>query len=110
MTKYNLQHWLYSIINKQFGSEVKFERDSLHAIYKVNRHGFEITTNTLALNKVELWLKQELKKCNYIQDEDNSFIKVINDKKNYIYLHKNSFGSNHKPAIKVSIQQYSIGN
>lgn len=62
---YRLQYWLYAILNKKFGSEVKFRRDSLHAIYEVNRHGFEVSTNTMSVAEVNSWFNQKLSECGF---------------------------------------------
>lgn len=42
MNGYRLQYWLYAVLNKQYGRTVTMRRDSLHARYDVNRHGFSI--------------------------------------------------------------------
>lgn len=60
MKKDKIQYWLYAILNSKFGSEVTFTRDPLHSQYEVNKHGFEISTNTLDIEVVENWLIDKL--------------------------------------------------
>ena len=62
---YRLQYWVYAILNKEFGSEVKIHRDSLYSRYEVNRHGFNVTTNTLSLKKVKEYLQKYLSEVHY---------------------------------------------
>lgn len=84
LNDYRLQYWLYAILNKKFGKEVKLKRDSLHTRYEVNRHGFYITTNTLSLEEVKKYLKEYLKKCFFVEEKncgkyykrDNVYISV----------------------------------
>lgn len=84
INNYNLQYWLYSVLNKKFGTEVKLNRDVLHARYEVNRHGFSIITNTLSLKVVAQYLQDYLKQCNYVEDnhcgvylkKDNIYVSV----------------------------------
>lgn len=64
---YSQQYWLYAILNKKFGSDVTLVRDSLHAQYQVNRHGFEINTDTISIDLVSNFLISTLKSCGYEQ-------------------------------------------
>lgn len=70
LNNYRLQYWLYAILNKKFGKEVKFKRDSLHSRYEVNRHGFYITVNTLSLKEVKKYLKEYLEKCMFTEENN----------------------------------------
>lgn len=111
MTKYKLQYWLYAILNKKFGSEVKFHRDSLHSTYEVNRHSFEISTNNLNIIQVKNWFFMKLKESNFCEDKDGFLCKLIDDKLFYIDLHDQDRGldyfNRNKPVIIISIQSYS---
>lgn len=69
INNYRLQYWLYAVLNKRFGKEVKLKRDSLHSRYEVNRHGFTITTNTLSIKEVQIFLKEYLQKCLFIEED-----------------------------------------
>ncbi len=69
INNYRLQYWLYALLNKKFGKEVKLKRDSLHSRYEVNRHGFNITTNTLSIKEVKKYLKQYLENCKFIEED-----------------------------------------
>jgi len=82
VNNYNLQYWLYAILNKKFGSEVKFKRDSLHSRYEVNRHGFYIQTNTLSIKEVQKYLKSYLESVNF-KCENNFGFNLI---KNKVYI------------------------
>lgn len=70
INNYRLQYWLYAILNKKFGKEVVFKRDSLHAMYEVNRHGFSITSHNINLNIIQNYLKEYLETCNYKEKND----------------------------------------
>lgn len=87
INNYTLQYWLYAVLNKKFGSEVKFKRDVLHSRYEVNRHGFSISTNTLAIEQVSKYLEQYLTTCGYV--EENNCGKFF--KKNNIYVSVNLY-------------------
>lgn len=114
MTKYKIQYWLYAILNSKFGSEVKFTRDSLHSRYEVNRHSFEISTNTMNLSIVESWLEDKLISSEFLLNRDygfeKSFIKNENKQQTYISLRKQDKGSGYpnrnKPTISVYIGLY----
>jgi hypothetical protein len=113
MTNYKIQYWLYACLNKKFGSEVKLKRDSLHSIYDVNRHVFEVSTNTLNLKTVKTWLSNKLNECEYALEElgnTSYFQKNINGKKYYISLNEQNRGTdwtnkNHNTLI-MSIHSY----
>lgn len=49
---YRLQYFLYALGNRLFGSTVKYKRDSLHRVYEVNRHGFNITSSGRPLGDI----------------------------------------------------------
>lgn len=70
ITGYSLQYWLYAILNKEFGKEVRFIRDSLHRRYSVNRHCFDIESDTIALDKIVSFLNNKLSAANYIAEKD----------------------------------------
>lgn len=69
INSYRLQYWVYAILNKEFGSEVKIQRDSLHSRYEVNRHGFYVKTNTLSLKKVKEYIQKYLTTVNYVNEK-----------------------------------------
>lgn len=77
ITGYNLQYWLYAILNKEFGKEVTFIRDSLHSRYSVNRHGFEIQSHNISLEKIQSFLIEKLKTCNYAACPGENSIKGL---------------------------------
>lgn len=110
MTKYRAQYWLYAILNKQFGKEVKFTRDSLHSRYEVNRHGFEVSTNTLSLKVVEKWLENKLLESSFetVKDEKGYYSKNIAGKKFYIYLQEQRKIDGSKPVLSLSIHAYKF--
>jgi hypothetical protein len=112
MNNYKVQYWIYAILNKQFGKEVKFHRDSLHKIYQVNRHGFEIATNTMDVNSVNRWLIEKLLESGYQKDEQdpNFYKKEIGNRNFYIHIKQQRNGTDYrfagKPVIIVSIYSY----
>ncbi len=65
---YRLQYWLYAVLNYEFGTEVKFERDSLHTRYSVNRHGFKVTANTTPSSTVRTQFIKHLERAGYTMD------------------------------------------
>ena len=79
VNNYNLQYWLYAILNKKFGTEVKFKRDSLHSRYEVNRHGFYVETNNLPIKEVLKYLNSYLESANF-KKEDNIWNDLRKDK------------------------------
>lgn len=114
MTLYKFQYWLYAILNKQFGTEVKFHRDSLHKIYEVNRHGFEIATNTLDINIVKRWFIDKLLKSGFKNSskEPNYYIKDIDGKSYCVTLHQQNHGLDYRfsnrPVIIVGLYSHKI--
>lgn len=88
INNYRLQYWLYALLNKKFGKEVKFKRDGLHNRYEVNRHGFTITTNSLSIKEVEKYLQEYLKKSFFI--EENYCGLHYKKEKIYISISKNN--------------------
>ena len=77
ITGYGLQYWLYAVLNKEFGKSVTFIRDSLHSRYSVNRHGFEIESDSISLDKIQSFLVEKLKSCNYIAPPNNHGVKGL---------------------------------
>lgn len=75
---YRLQYWLYASLNKRFGTEVKFQRDSLHSRYAVNRHGFSVKTNTQSLSDVKAFLVRHLLAAGFTSapDDRSGYTKV----------------------------------
>lgn len=106
---YRLQYWLYAMLNKKFGSEVKFHRDSLHSRYQVNRHGFEISTNTLPIAEVKKWLLENLSNSGFIKDPNWSECVVKKTERNTgfeelaITFHEQSCGTDYKNRDKPVI-------
>ena len=68
----SLQYWVYCILNKNFGTEVKISRGNLYRYYEVNRHDFDIETNTLSIAHVEKVIKDKLISCGYARDPNFS--------------------------------------
>lgn len=114
MNKYKLQYWIYVILNRQFGKEVHFRRDSLHRIYEVNRHSFEVATNTQNINTVKRWLVDKLVESGYNNtlNEPNYYIKEIGNKSYCITISQQDRGLDYKfsskPVILVSIFAHTI--
>lgn len=117
MNNYRLQYWLYAILNKKFGKEVNLERDSLHRLYKVNRHGFEVSTNTQSLNDVEKYFIHTLKDAGFEEtDQSGTFClkKTVEDNEKtediYISIHKQKHGLDHRnsdrPVLLVNGSVY----
>jgi hypothetical protein len=42
INRYNIQYWLYAVLNKQYGELVKLDRSYVARMYDVNKHDFEI--------------------------------------------------------------------
>jgi hypothetical protein len=110
MSKYKMQYWLYVILNKQFGKEVKFTRDSLHRRYEVNRHAFEVSTNTLSLHIVEKWLQTKLIESAFesVKDDPGCYSKNIGNKKFYIYVKEQKKIDGSKPTLNLSVYAYKF--
>lgn len=110
MSKYKLQYWLYAILNKQFGKEAKFTRDSLHRRYEVNRHSFEVSTNTLSLKIVEKWLQDKLIGSSFeiVKDDQGCYYKNIGNKKFYIHLREQKKIDGSKPTLNLSVYAYKF--
>jgi hypothetical protein len=65
VNNYRLQYWLYAVLNHEFGTEVKMERDSLHSRYSVNRHGFNVRTNRTPLATARRLFIARLERAGY---------------------------------------------
>jgi hypothetical protein len=114
---YRLQYWLYAMLNKNFGHEVKFHRDNLHSLYEANRHGFEVSTNTQNIHEVFKLLEAQLLEAGYVRDTqwtDGSFIKITErasgQEKLYVSLKMQQHGLDYrnagKPVILVWLNSY----
>lgn len=86
INNYRLQYWIYAILNKRFGKEVVFTRDSLHSRYSVNRHGFYITTNTQSIQEVKKYLTSYLEKCHFVKE--NNIGNQFQKNKSYISINE----------------------
>lgn len=113
MNNYKLQYWMYACLNKEFGQEVKLHRDSLHSLYRVNRHGFEISTNTLNLNVVKKWFLNKIKRSSFSEKQEGSiqyFSKIVDNKEFVITLNEQSRGldwkNSNKPVLLVNLYSY----
>lgn len=96
---YSLQYWLYAILNKEFGSEVKFKRSPLHSQYSVNRHSFTVKSNTQSLAKVKNFLVNKLKDSGYLTDNEHD-----------TRFSKNTKRVHGKESLMVSVEQSSSMN
>lgn len=108
MTNYKMQYWLYAILNKKHGSEVKMQRDPLHAMYSVNRHGFTVTTNTTPLRVVSDALVKELVDGGYepVQGHSNipdnkAFMKLVGKERRYVTLGLERYMNSSKVALRI---------
>ncbi len=104
---------MYACLNKEFGQEVKLHRDSLHSLYRVNRHGFEISTNTLNLNVVKKWFLNKIKRSSFSEKQEGSiqyFSKIVDNKEFVITLNEQSRGldwkNSNKPVLLVNLYSY----
>lgn len=93
---YRLQYWLYAVLNYEFGSEVKFIRDSLHARYAVNRHGFQVISNTTSSSTVRSQFIRHLERSGYSIDPTSSSTHTV--------MQKLTVRGEHKEAVYVAIQ------
>lgn len=113
ITGYSLQYWLYAILNKEFGKNITFIRDSLHSRYSVNRHGFEIESNGISLDKIQSFLIEKLKSCNYIASPGVSCVKglmktterVLGTEQLYVDVQK-SRNMDNTTSLNVSVFAY----
>lgn len=111
---YRLQYWMYAVLNKEFGSEVKFTRDSMHKQYSVSRHGFSVSTNTVSLDTVYSFLTKKLKECDYKLPEKSGvssldFEKVTKKETGveslYVCVQKNKLAHS-KAQLSISLHTY----
>lgn len=51
VNRYNLQYWIWVILNKQFGNQLKFKRSYVAHMYDVNKHDFEVFAATTEILK-----------------------------------------------------------
>lgn len=72
---YDVQYWIYAIINSTFGKQAKIKRSRLHHIYEANRHSFDVT----GVDAVELKKRvvSELIDSGYQPDEYGFFSKLF---------------------------------
>lgn len=110
MTKYQMQYWLYAILNKEFGKEVEFTRDSLHRRYDVNCHGFEVSTNNFSIKTVEKWLQEKLIKSSFetANNDPGYYSKNIHGKKFYISVREQRKIDGSKPVLALNIHVYKF--
>ena len=91
---YRLQYWIYAILNKKFGTEVKIKRDSLHSHYQVNKHCLNITTNTLKNSEVNKFLYNKLLNSNF---------KILQQNENRTELFKENLYKKNKEELYITI-------
>lgn len=97
----SLQYWVYAILNKNFGTEVKIDRGSWCSRSVVNRHDFDVTTNTIPLTTVEQRLKSLLVSCGYKPDVNCNGAYIKN--KNHIHMsHVRTYTDN----LRISTHSY----
>lgn len=70
MNGYRIQYFLYAMLNKRFGRSVKFQRDSLHRQYEVNRHGFVVSG--IEPKEVLSFLVEKLQSYSYSKENKHS--------------------------------------
>lgn len=106
-----IQYWLYAILNKSFGKQVSFNRDSLRHRYDLHKNFFSVS----GLNPkfVMLQLELELKEAGYVVDEssrvsDVTLVKSLEHngkvKKAYVSLRN----INPTEGLNVSITTYDF--
>lgn len=96
MNKYKIQYWLYAMLNKKYGKDLKFKRDSLHRVYAVNRHGFYVDGHNFGNKEIRDFLEKTLQESNFRNDngyflksfncgkKDKRFAIAIRDEKRYM--------------------------
>ena len=100
---YRFQYWLYAVLNKMYGKEVHFHRDSLHRIYQVNRHGFEVSSNTMSIQEVKNGFVKKLKEAGFTVDEK------AYQSKDCIDLCKKNFYEKGDESLHISIRYQATG-
>lgn len=65
INSYRLQYWMYAVLNKGFGRNLVFVRDSLHHRYEVNRHGFTVRAQGVEYQEVLRYIARYLESCGY---------------------------------------------
>lgn len=61
-----LTYWIYAIIAKAYGREVKIKRDPMHRQYEVNRHGVYLTSQNIDVKKIRDHLEATLSAAGYV--------------------------------------------
>lgn len=77
VNEYSLQYWLYAILAKKYGKQVKMERSRLHGRYSVNRHDFNVLG--VPAKEVKEMLSSYLKTLGFRSSEDG-FNSLVRDR------------------------------
>jgi hypothetical protein len=89
INRYNVQYWLYAILNKQYGELVTLHRSYVARTYDVNKHDFEIATifnnDNDALELIRDFLVHKLIDAGY-QEKNGFFEKLFGNKRVVIRL------------------------
>lgn len=113
MTNYKMQYWLYAILNKLHGSEVKMERDPLHGRYSVNRHGFTVSSNTTPVRRVRDNLIANLTAAGYTEVLGHSSVpdnimvtKVFGKERRFVTINFQKYMDSPKVTLAVQGSVY----
>lgn len=66
MTAYKIQYWLYAIVAKHLGQNIRIARDPLHRRYEVNRHGMYLSSKSIPVSVMEKVLREILLASGYV--------------------------------------------
>lgn len=113
ITGYNLQYWLYCVLNKKFGSQVKMARDSLHSRYSVNRHCFSVKSKSISVAQIQKFLNDTLLECHYQQDSKSispcmvkTTIRELGTEQLYISFNPQTTINGQESRLSVSVHTY----
>lgn len=107
-TEYNVQYWLYAMLNKQFGRNVVMKRDELRYMYDVHKHAFYVSADNKVAEDLKTWLSDQLRRS-YTETKDGAFRKVENNKTFYISIREKK-GFVGKPTLYVILNGYNNTN
>jgi hypothetical protein len=98
VNRYNLQYWIWAILNKEFGNQIKLKRSWIASMYDVNKHDFQVfAANDDILKRAYDHLIDTLEDSGYVQDGSGSYMKAFDGILCYIHpKFSNHIAGNHK--------------
>lgn len=109
VNRYNLQYWIWAILNKQFGNQLKLKRSYVARMYDVNKHDFEVfAATTEMLKQAYDHLIVSLEDAGYVRTQSigNEYMKAFDGILCYVYPEFHSSSLVNRPIFSCHSSTY----